>query len=92
MLQVGAQFLVSTRPDSKAPRRDVALAMALAYVELGRESMASTPPAIVRGCELLETALKVSPTPAPPPPRPLSLPRGEAAPPSFRFPSPFVSM
>ncbi|KAH7276922.1 hypothetical protein KP509_39G026700 [Ceratopteris richardii] len=40
-------------------QRDIVLAMALAYVELSRDAMAESPPAVVESCELLERALKL---------------------------------
>lgn len=57
VLQVGQELLRERL--GKFFQRDVVLAMALAYVELSREAMAESPPAIVRSCELLERALKL---------------------------------
>ncbi|KAI5078394.1 hypothetical protein GOP47_0006065 [Adiantum capillus-veneris] len=57
VLQVGQELLRERL--GKFFQRDIVLAMALAYVELSREAMAESPPAIVRSCELLERALKL---------------------------------
>eukprot|EP00249_Psilotum_nudum_P024436 c29182_g4_i2 orf=264-1313(-) len=57
VLQVG-QDLLQERLGTTY-RWDMALAMALAYVELSREAMAESPPAIVRSRQMLETALKL---------------------------------
>lgn len=57
VLEAGLGLLDERLP--KAMRRDVVLSMALAYVELSREAMAEVVPAVVRSCDLLETALKV---------------------------------
>eukprot|EP00899_Mesostigma_viride_P020022 jgi/Mesvir1/28020/Mv04629-RA.1 len=57
VLQSGAACLRD--PSSRPFRKDVAISMALAYVELGREVMAEEPPLVAKGCEYLETALKL---------------------------------
>ena len=57
VLQVGEDLLQERL--GKFFQRDLVLAMALSYVELSREAMAETPPAIVHSCELLERALKL---------------------------------
>ncbi|KAG6552295.1 hypothetical protein Mapa_006148 [Marchantia paleacea] len=57
VLQAGQSLLEERLP--KTMRRDVVLAMALAYVELSREAMAEAVPTVVRSCDLLETALKL---------------------------------
>lgn len=57
VLQVGQKLLQERL--TKSYQRDVLLAMALAYVELSREAMAESPPAIMRSCELLERSLKL---------------------------------
>ncbi|CAM6090247.1 unnamed protein product [Calypogeia fissa] len=57
VLEAGQGLLEERLP--KAMRRDVVLSMALAYVELSREAMAEAVPAVVRSCDLLETALKL---------------------------------
>ncbi|MCO5604896.1 hypothetical protein L7F22_059070 [Adiantum nelumboides] len=57
VLQVGQELLRERL--GKFFQRDLVLAMALAYVELSREAMAESTPAIVRSCELLERALKL---------------------------------
>lgn len=43
----------------KSFKQDVVLSMALAYVDLSRDAMALTPPDFIRGCEVLEMALKL---------------------------------
>ncbi|KAL2608435.1 hypothetical protein R1flu_027008 [Riccia fluitans] len=57
VLQAGQSLLEERLP--KTMQRDVALSMALAYVELSREAMAETVPTVVRSCDLLEAALKL---------------------------------
>ncbi|KAL3676344.1 hypothetical protein R1sor_026292 [Riccia sorocarpa] len=57
VLQAGQSLLEERLP--KTMKRDVVLTMALAYVELSRESMAEAVPTVVRSCDLLETALKL---------------------------------
>ena len=57
VLQVGKSLLQERL--TKTYRRDVILSMALAYVELSRESMADSPPAIMQSCEMLERSLKL---------------------------------
>ncbi|KAJ7530553.1 hypothetical protein O6H91_14G008000 [Diphasiastrum complanatum] len=55
VLQIGQTLLEERVP---VPfKRDVALAMALAYVELSREAMTRVPPDVVQSCNLLESAL-----------------------------------
>lgn len=57
VLQIGESLLKERLP--KSFKQDVVLAMALAYVDLSRDAMALTPPDIIRGCEVLERALKL---------------------------------
>lgn len=57
VLQVGQNLLKERL--IRTYQRDIILAMALAYVELSREAMAETPPAIMQSCELLERSLKL---------------------------------
>lgn len=57
VLQVGQNLLKERL--IKSYRRDLILAMALAYVELSREAMAEMLPEIIRSCELLEKSLKL---------------------------------
>lgn len=57
VLQVGESLLRERLP--KSFKQDVVLAMALAYVDFSRSSMALSPPDFVRGCEFLERALKL---------------------------------
>lgn len=57
VLQVGQNLLKERL--IRTYHRDIILAMALAYVELSREAMAETPPAIMQSCELLERSLKL---------------------------------
>lgn len=57
MLRVGESLLRERLP--KAFKQDVVLAMVLAYVDMSRDAMALIPPNFVRGCELLERALKL---------------------------------
>ncbi|KAG0557218.1 hypothetical protein KC19_11G111200 [Ceratodon purpureus] len=59
VLQAGQALLAQQEDLPKTLNRDVVLAMALSYVELSREAMAELPPAIVKSCSLLESALKV---------------------------------
>lgn len=57
VLQIGESLLRERLP--KSFKQDVVLAMALAYVELARDSMALSPPDFIKGCEVLERALKL---------------------------------
>eukprot|EP00898_Chlorokybus_atmophyticus_P001228 jgi/Chlat1/2105/Chrsp17S02703 len=57
VLQSGAACLRDST--SKSFRHDVALVMALSYCDLSAEALASTPPSVTRGCELLEQALQL---------------------------------
>ncbi|XP_051123481.1 protein ACCUMULATION AND REPLICATION OF CHLOROPLASTS 6, chloroplastic [Andrographis paniculata] len=57
VLQIGENLLKERLP--KSFKQDVVLSMALAYVDLSRDAMALTPPDFVRGCEVLEMALKL---------------------------------
>lgn len=57
VLQIGESLLKERLP--KSFKQDVVLAMALAYVDLSRDAMALTPPDVIRGCEVLERALKL---------------------------------
>lgn len=57
VLRIGESLLRERLP--KSFKQDVVLAMALAYVDLSRDAMALSPPDYVRGCEVLERALKL---------------------------------
>lgn len=57
VLQIGESLLGEGLP--KSFKQDVVLAMALAYVDLSRDAMALSPPDFVKGCEVLERALKL---------------------------------
>ncbi|KAJ8540943.1 hypothetical protein K7X08_001759 [Anisodus acutangulus] len=57
VLQIGESLLKEILP--KSFKQDVVLAMALAYVDHSRDAMALSPPDFVKGCELLESALKL---------------------------------
>lgn len=57
VLQIGQSLLRERLP--KSFKQDVVLAMALAYVDMSRDAMAMNPPDFIRGCELLERALKL---------------------------------
>jgi len=59
VLQAGQALLGQQQDLPKMLHRDVVLAMALSYVELSREAMAESPPAVVKSCSLLESALKL---------------------------------
>jgi hypothetical protein len=59
VLQAGQALLAQQEDLPKTLNRDVVLAMALSYVELSREAMAEVPPAVVKSCSLLESALKM---------------------------------
>ncbi|KAJ9560024.1 hypothetical protein OSB04_005184 [Centaurea solstitialis] len=57
VLQIGERLLKERLP--KSFKQDVVLAMALSYVEISRDTMAISPPDYIKGCELLERALKL---------------------------------
>lgn len=57
VLQIGESLLRERLP--KSFKQDVVLAMALAYVDFSRDAMALSPPDFIRGCEVLERALKL---------------------------------
>ncbi|KAJ9166019.1 hypothetical protein P3X46_020820 [Hevea brasiliensis] len=57
VLEIGDNLLRERLP--KAFKQDVVLAMALAYVDMSRDAMALNPPDFIRGCEMLERALKL---------------------------------
>lgn len=57
VLQIGESLLKERLP--KSVKQDVVLAMALSYVEISRDTMAISPPDYIKGCELLERALKL---------------------------------
>lgn len=57
VLQIGESLLKERLP--KSFKQDIVLSMALAYVDLSRDSMALSPPDFIRGCEVLEMALKL---------------------------------
>lgn len=57
VLQIGESLLKERLP--KSFKQDVVLAMSLAYVDLSRDAMSLSPPDFVKGCELLERALKL---------------------------------
>ncbi|XP_060963799.1 protein ACCUMULATION AND REPLICATION OF CHLOROPLASTS 6, chloroplastic-like [Cannabis sativa] len=57
VLQIGESLLRERLP--KSFKQDVVLAMALAYVDLSKDAMALSPPNFIRGCEVLERALKL---------------------------------
>ncbi|GKU90052.1 hypothetical protein SLEP1_g4099 [Rubroshorea leprosula] len=57
VLQIGENLLRERLP--KSFKQDVVLAMALAYVDMSRDAMALNPPDFIRGCEVLERALKL---------------------------------
>ncbi|KAF3777998.1 ACCUMULATION AND REPLICATION OF CHLOROPLASTS 6 protein [Nymphaea thermarum] len=57
VIQIGQNLLAERLP--KPFKQDIVLAMALAYVDLSRDAMAFSPPDIIKGCELLERALKL---------------------------------
>lgn len=57
VLQIGESLLRERLP--KSFKQDVVLAMALAYVDMSRDSMALSPPDFIKGCEVLEKALKL---------------------------------
>ncbi|XP_020534837.1 protein ACCUMULATION AND REPLICATION OF CHLOROPLASTS 6, chloroplastic isoform X2 [Jatropha curcas] len=55
--KIGEDLLRERLP--KSFKQDVVLAMALAYVDMSRDAMALNPPDFIRGCEMLERALKL---------------------------------
>ncbi|KAK0577481.1 hypothetical protein LWI29_033576 [Acer saccharum] len=57
VLRIGESLLRERLP--KSFKQDVVLAMALAYVDVSRDVMALNPPDFIKGCELLERALKL---------------------------------
>ncbi|XP_057793761.1 protein ACCUMULATION AND REPLICATION OF CHLOROPLASTS 6, chloroplastic isoform X1 [Salvia miltiorrhiza] len=57
VLQIGESLLKERLP--KSFKQDILLSMALAYVDLSRDAMALSPPDFIRGCEVLEMALKL---------------------------------
>lgn len=57
VLQIGESLLKERLP--KSFKQDVVLAMALSYVEISRDTMTISPPDYIKGCELLERALKL---------------------------------
>lgn len=57
VLQIGESLLRERLP--KPFKQDVVLSMALAYVDLSRDAMALSPPNFIKGCEVLERALKL---------------------------------
>ncbi|KAI7747331.1 hypothetical protein M8C21_016614 [Ambrosia artemisiifolia] len=57
VLQIGESLLKERLP--KSFKQDVLLAMALSYIEISRDAMATSPPDYIKGCELLERALKL---------------------------------
>ncbi|KAG6390645.1 hypothetical protein SASPL_148383 [Salvia splendens] len=54
---IGESLLKERLP--KSFKQDILLSMALAYVDLSRDAMALTPLDFIRGCEVLEMALKL---------------------------------
>lgn len=57
VLQIGESLLKERL--AKSFKQDIVLAMALAYVDMSRDAMVLLPPDIIKGCELLEKALKL---------------------------------
>ncbi|XP_052201592.1 protein ACCUMULATION AND REPLICATION OF CHLOROPLASTS 6, chloroplastic [Diospyros lotus] len=57
VLQIGESLLQERLP--KSFKQDVVLAMVLAYVDVSRDVMALSPPDFIKGCEVLERALKL---------------------------------
>ncbi|KAI3464880.1 hypothetical protein Pfo_021543 [Paulownia fortunei] len=57
VIQIGESLLKERLP--KSFKQDIVLSMALAYVDLSRDAMALSPPDFIRGCEVLEMALKM---------------------------------
>ncbi|KAL6982717.1 Protein ACCUMULATION AND REPLICATION OF CHLOROPLASTS 6, chloroplastic [Sarracenia purpurea var. burkii] len=57
VLQIGESLLRERLP--KSFKQDVVLTMALTYVDMSRDAMALSPPNFIKGCEVLERALKL---------------------------------
>lgn len=57
VLHIGESLLKERLP--KSFKQDVVLAMSLSYIEISRDTMAMSPPDYIKGCELLERALKL---------------------------------
>ncbi|KAL3640946.1 Protein ACCUMULATION AND REPLICATION OF CHLOROPLASTS 6, chloroplastic [Castilleja foliolosa] len=57
VLQIAESLLKERLP--KSFKQDIVLSIALAYVDLSRDAMALSPPDFIRGCEVLEMALKL---------------------------------
>lgn len=57
VIQIGGSLLRERLP--KSFKQDIVLSMALAYVDLSRDAMSQSPPDFIRGCEVLEMALKL---------------------------------
>ncbi|XP_059633470.1 protein ACCUMULATION AND REPLICATION OF CHLOROPLASTS 6, chloroplastic [Cornus florida] len=57
VLQIGEGLLRERLP--KSFKQDIVLAMALAYVDMSRDAMSLSPPDFIKGCEVLERALKL---------------------------------
>lgn len=57
VLQIGERLLKERLP--KPFKQDILLSIALAYVDLSRDAMELSPPDFIRGCEVLEMALKL---------------------------------
>ncbi|PSS19816.1 Protein ACCUMULATION AND REPLICATION OF CHLOROPLASTS 6 like [Actinidia chinensis var. chinensis] len=57
VLQIGESLLRERLP--KSFKQDVVLTMALAYVDMSRDAMELSPPDFIKGCEVLERALKL---------------------------------
>uniref|UniRef100_A0A5B7B7U1 Uncharacterized protein n=1 Tax=Davidia involucrata TaxID=16924 RepID=A0A5B7B7U1_DAVIN len=57
VLQIGESLLRERLP--KSFKQDIVLAMALAYIDMSRDAMALSPPDFIKGCEVLERALKL---------------------------------
>ncbi|CAN1127174.1 Protein ACCUMULATION AND REPLICATION OF CHLOROPLASTS 6, chloroplastic [Linum perenne] len=57
VLEIGEELLKERL--AKAFKQDVVLVMALAYVDMSRNAMALDPPDFIRGCDMLEKALKL---------------------------------
>ncbi|KAL7117427.1 hypothetical protein ACP275_03G071100 [Erythranthe tilingii] len=57
VLRIGESLLKERLP--KSFKQDILLSMALAYVDFSRDAMALSPPDFIKGCEVLEMALKL---------------------------------
>lgn len=57
VLEIGETLLKERL--AKSFKQDVVLAMALAFVDMSRDAMALDPPDFIRGCDVLERALKL---------------------------------